>query len=317
MPLFDNCQGRWKLANAIWTDSSGNGNTLTASTSAPTATTGFYGGANLAANFVRATPQYLSRTDALQVGLDLSGAFTIAGHIKLVASNDGNYYMICSKLAGTSYAYDFYIADTGKLTARFSINGTAIHVTVTGATILSPGVWYNVAAKYDASTLKVYLGTGGSYAEDGTATPGSQVIFNSTLPFAVGVAADLTSHNMNGVIDDLAIWSRAITTAEMTSFFNLSDDFVTNGNISGTLKDRRGTTIDCSIYNVRINVYPKNNTVTAPVKTALITEAAGTWLIAGLAYSTKYLVAFEYEGAYTPLSENDIAGAEFITSSAG
>lgn len=86
------------------------------------------------------------------------------------------------------------------------------------------------------------------------------------------------------------------------------------GTLLGTIKDRAGNVVNCSLYNVRINVYPKNNTSQAPTATFLNTNNDGTWSISGLAASTKYLVAFEYEGTYTPLGDIDVAGAEFMSS---
>jgi len=41
--IYDDCRGRWKLANTTYTDVSGYGHTLTANNS-PTAGTGHYGG---------------------------------------------------------------------------------------------------------------------------------------------------------------------------------------------------------------------------------------------------------------------------------
>ena len=94
-----------------------------------------------------------------------------------------------------------------------------------------------------------------------------------------------------------------------------SSSSITAGIVEGTLMDRIGEAIDCSINNIRINVYQKNNSILAPIMTTLCTSTNGTWSISGLAASTKYLVVFERQGFYSPLSDTDIAGAEFITSS--
>ncbi len=90
---------------------------------------------------------------------------------------------------------------------------------------------------------------------------------------------------------------------------------VTSPRLSGVIKDRRGTTVNCANYNVRINVYPVNNTGNPPVATLLVTTTNGAWTISGLSSVTKYLVTFEHEGTYTPLGDKDIADAAFMTSS--
>lgn len=90
---------------------------------------------------------------------------------------------------------------------------------------------------------------------------------------------------------------------------------VTSPQLSGVIKDRQGNAIDCGTYNVRLNVYPVNNTSSAPTATQLVTAANGAWTVTGLVSMTKYLVTFEYEGIYTPLGDQDIADAAFMTAS--
>jgi hypothetical protein len=89
---------------------------------------------------------------------------------------------------------------------------------------------------------------------------------------------------------------------------------VTQPRLSGVIKDRRGTAINCAAYNVRVNVYPPGNTASPPVATQLVTASNGAWTVSGLASATKYLVTFEHEGTYTPLGDKDIADAAFMTS---
>jgi len=89
---------------------------------------------------------------------------------------------------------------------------------------------------------------------------------------------------------------------------------VTQPRLSGVIKDRRGTTINCAAYNVRVNVYPTGNTTSPPVATQLVTASNGAWTISGLSSATKYLVTFEHEGTYTPLGDKDIADAALMTS---
>src|SRR5574337_299601 len=105
MALWDNIQGKWKLANGVWTDDSGNGNTLTASAIAPTAVAGHGGGANLAADFT-AGP-YLYITDAAQVGLDITGAITISAWIKPGNSSITKYYVAKNGASG-NFGYTLY-----------------------------------------------------------------------------------------------------------------------------------------------------------------------------------------------------------------
>jgi hypothetical protein len=116
-------------------------------------------------------------------------------------------------------------------------------------------------------------------------------------------------------LDDVALWNRALSSSEITALCGSTDDFnITQGTLSGVLKDSAGSTINASTYNTKVNVYPKGNSTTAPIISATVTASNGVWAVQGidLTVGTKYLVTFEFEGTYTPLSQTDIAGAEFV-----
>ncbi len=305
--LFDNAQGKWRLSNQVYTDGSGNGYTLTFA-GTPAAATGHAGDANGAAN-LNGSSKYLYIADASAANLDITGNLSISAWIYLNAVGGGLYHMIAAKLSTSgNYSYDFHVDPNGNLKARLSSNGTAL-TSVIATTVLTTGTWYHVAVVYDGTDIRLYLN--GSL--DCTPVSYSSGIYNSTADFCIGIASDKTSHTINGVVDDVAVWNRALTTSEITALYNLREDFAIAGSLTGTIKDKNGTAVNCSTYNVRVNVYQKGNSTAAPLKTALITSSDGTWSISGLTAGIKYCMTFEYEGSYTPTSETDIAGQEFLT----
>lgn len=306
--LFDNCQGKWRLSNQVYTDGSGNGYTLT-SAGTPAAATGHAGDANGAAN-LNAASKYLYIADAVAANLDVTGNITLSACIKLNAVGSGLNHIIVAKLSAASgnYSYQLLIDSNGNITARLSPEGTSVTNCI-GTTVLTTGTWYHIAFVYDGTDMRVYLN--GSL--DCTPVAYTSAIYNGNADFCVGIASDKASHTINGVIDDVAIWSRALSSTEVTALYNLMADFAKDGSLSGTIKDKLGAVVNCSTYNVRVNVYSKNNSTAAPIKTALITASDGTWSISGLVAGQKYCVTFEYEGSYTPTSETDIAGQEFLT----
>src|SRR5574337_2196439 len=154
MALWDNIQGKWKLASGIWTDDSGNGNTLTASGSAPTAVAGFDGGANRAANFGSGTPN-LSITDAAQVGLDITGPITISYRIKPGNSGILKYHIAKFAAAG-NYGYAIWQDSSNKFVFKLSSDGTAL-AAVTSNTAFTTGTWYHVMAVYDGVDMRIYV----------------------------------------------------------------------------------------------------------------------------------------------------------------
>src|SRR5574337_6657 len=295
MALWDNVQGKWKLASTTWTDDSGNGNTLTASASAPTAVAGHAGGANLGTNFSGST-QYLYITDASQVGLDITGAITISVWVK--PSNTGSTKTYIGKHAASpDFGYAVYQNTSNKFGFLVSGNGTS-STSVISNTTLATGTWYHIAAVYDGVDLRIYV----NGLLDCTPVAYTAGIYNNAAGLYIG-ANSVPNAYTNAVIDDAAVWSRALSDSEIYDVFYLSDDFVSTGAapaIDGVVKDRNGNAIDCSVYNVRVNAYPKNNTASAPARSVLVTLSSGAFTLPHLVNGTKYLVTFEYEGLYAP-----------------
>src|SRR5574337_683326 len=231
MALWDNIQGKWKLASGIWTDDSGNGNTLTASGSAPTAVAGFDGGANLAANFGSGTPN-LSITDAAQVGLDITGAITIAYRIK-----PGNLsvlkYHIAKHGASGNYGYAVYQNSSNKFVFVLSNDGTAL-ASVTSNTAFTTGTWYLIVVVYDGVDLRIYVNN----VLDCTPVAYTSGIVNNSAGFYIG-ASSVPGDNVTGtVFDDVAVWNRALSASEVDELYWLTDDFVVSPKVAGVVKDR-------------------------------------------------------------------------------
>ncbi|MDO8426207.1 MAG: LamG domain-containing protein [Deltaproteobacteria bacterium] len=311
MALWDNIQGKWKLANAVWTDDSANGYTLVAGDYEPVATAGHNGGASLGTYF--ANPgglKALKITDASAPNLDITGNITFSAWIKL--STTANYMMMVSKLgASGNYSYEFGMHSNWTLRCNLSSNGTAL-TSAYAATVLLAGVWYHVAAVYNGTDIRLYVN--GVLDSNGANNPKAYTggIYNSTADFYAGKRTP-SSYYFVGDMDDLAVWNRALSADEIRELYYLGDDYAVTPKVTGIIKDSAGTAINCSTYNVRVNAYPKNNTSSAPTKTALITATDGSWFLGNLVASTKYIVAFEYEGNYAVLNDWDIAGAEFMT----
>src|SRR5574337_423458 len=306
MALWDNIQGKWKLANGVWTDDSGNGNTLTASASAPTAVAGHDGGASLAATFAGGSSQYLTITDAAQVGLDITGAITISAWIKPGNSGITKYYVAKNGASG-NFGYTLYQNTSNKFGLILSSDGTAF-TSVLSNTTFSTGTWYHVVGVYDGTDMRIYV----NGVLDCTPVAYTSGIVNNSQGLYLG-ANSVPNAYMTGSLDDVAIWNRALSAAEVDELFWLTDDFVVSPRVFGVVKDRNGNIIDCSVYNVRVTAYPKNNTASVPVRSTLVTLASGAWTLPKLTNGIKYLVTFEYEGSYAPTGEWNIAGAEFMT----
>jgi len=114
--------------------------------------------------------------------------------------------------------FDFYAWNsTGTL---FSANG--------GGTNLSQNAWHHVVATWDGSYIKRYV-DGSAYGTD-LSVSGS--LKGATEPLTIGNDTYGINRYLAGNIDEVGIWSRALTSTEVTELYNggagLQYPFTTN-----------------------------------------------------------------------------------------
>jgi chitodextrinase/glucose/arabinose dehydrogenase len=147
--------------------------------------------------------------------LRLTGSMTISAWINSSAfpSDDA---AIVSKRSGSGFQLDTTV-DTGTRTIGFKLTGSGGEQMFRyGATTLQPNTWYYVTGVYDATarTLHVYLnGQLDDGVLQGTVVAAQQ---NSTANVNIGRRPGSPNvYNFNGTIDDVRIYSRALTQAEI------------------------------------------------------------------------------------------------------
>lgn len=227
MALTDNLVSYWKLdeSSGNAADSVGS-NTLTNNN-----TTAYAAGKiNNGADFELSFSNSLSITDAAQTGLDLTGAFTISfwvkpesvvsgyhtmvskGGISVAASDTTTQYLIWrdNDGAGSAERVQFLVRTAG---ANKEIGYT------TGSAILNAGTWYHIVAYYNPSTKMELFINNVSVASSTSSVPASLV--NTARPFGLGADEAATAANFfDGVIDEVGIWNRVLTSDEITSLYN-------------------------------------------------------------------------------------------------
>ena len=216
MPLTTNLVSYWKLD-----ESSGNaadsvgGNTLTNNGTV----TYSAGKINNAADFDGST-DYLSKTDnaALSITNNLSiscwinqGAGRITNDIivaKSMAANLG-YELRIRNSAGADWAPTTYISQTGDNVTEDQ------WYTATGY-INSTGTWYHIVTTYASGTCLIYVNASSIGL---TNSGGTTSIFDNTTAFTVGARADPLEY-FHGSIDEVGIWNRVLSAAEVTTLYN-------------------------------------------------------------------------------------------------
>lgn len=173
------------------------------------------------ASFVRADTDSLRITDASQTGLDITGDLSLSFWVNASTLTNGTSYQIIQKWQ-TARSYLFRIDVTAgavrNLLVGFSASGTSAGQTtgVKDLGTMNTGTFYHLVLVYTASAGTVTVYKDGSSLGDITSQNTS--IANSSADFVIG-STDATS-GLTGVVDEVGIWNRTLTSGEVTSLYN-------------------------------------------------------------------------------------------------
>ncbi len=216
MVLTTNLVSYWKLDEASGNASDSVGvNTLTNNNAA----TFVAGKINNGAKLVNASNQFFSITDAAQVGLDLVGDLTYCLWTNFATLPTGNYGFVSKWLATTDKSFSFYYHNNLGVYSFIFVN-TADGATVGSASInytLPLSVWLYVSLVYTATLGQIEVFLNGLSIGTATGTLATS-IYNGVADFEVGNTPATAS--IDGIIDEVGIWSRALTTTEVSELYN-------------------------------------------------------------------------------------------------
>lgn len=223
MPVYKNdvnLQGLWLMEeiSGIRVDYTGNNNDLTDNNTVGSSTDARQG--LRSADFELSSSEFLSITDAAQAGLDITGNLSICFWYKPESITGGTEQQLVTKYltTGNLRAYRVTVATSGTaVRMTLSSNGTAT-VSAIGATALSAGTWYHIAAVYNGTDIRVYIN--GALDSNGANNPltYSSGIFNSSAAFQIGVQDGSTFYT-DGLIDEVGVFNRALSASEVSSIF--------------------------------------------------------------------------------------------------
>jgi len=159
--------------------------------------------------------QYLSITDASQTGLDITGDMSINVWVKF--ESHGGFDAICSKWGTSGQASFIFGYDPGGSKLRFWYNDSGSNDRKAEVS-WSPDLatWYHIVMVFDASAHSTEMFVNGSSIGSGDGTGTS--IFSGTSPFNVGSRGTIY-YLFDGLIDELGIWDRLLTTSEVISLY--------------------------------------------------------------------------------------------------
>lgn len=192
-------------------DQSGAGRDVTKSGGNPTATTGPDG--SQAKKFVTGTIVRYTFGDTTTFSFD--GSFTIAVFYKFEADN-GFTNVITQKWGGAGQEFKLFLTTGDQF--QFSVNTTGGEVMAALPVITYEDVWHSVVAVFEE-------GVGLTLYQDGVAgtpTATADAMVSTTARAMNVVDTDANPDNLDGELDNLAFWNRALTQEEITEFHNIN-----------------------------------------------------------------------------------------------
>ncbi len=199
-----------------WLDISGNDNHLTEGNNGVSVTDG---PVNSAANFDLSQKGYLEILDEDQQGLDVTGSLTLAGWM-----NTNNPWMrqsLISKYDGEptdNRAYELYLSGRNQIGFVASKDGKitqAYELQARTDEYIVAGVWYHVAAVFNASTKTMAVYLNGELVD--LISVNHNKIYNSSAPLVLGgdYAFGYADRYFDGALDDWRVYSRALSGSEI------------------------------------------------------------------------------------------------------
>lgn len=228
MALTDNIVAYWSFD-----ESSGNaysrydGNTLTNVNSTSFAA----GKKNNAASLAKASSNYFQLNYANQTGFGFTSDFTLSFWIKLTSQPTGAYpyYHLMNRWdenqqRSFSLTYsalsDPYIYMAISKTGVDSSDSDVINFDTKE---LTNDTWFHIVIGWDASAYTGYCYVNGSLFDTATGTQHHTSMYDSTANFLIGGHTDPENplHGcVDGMFDETGVWSRLLTSDEVTELYN-------------------------------------------------------------------------------------------------
>jgi signal peptidase I len=147
-----------------------------------------------------------------------AGSQSIALWIKPAAATQAQYARVFTKYDGANLTYFMAYDNSGPGSAgvrmRYMLDTANERVEARSTTqITNTNLWYFVVGTFDGSTARVYV----NGVQEGTDTATSAVVKQNTVGF--GALTNIGSAGAKATLDDVAIWTRALSAAEVADLY--------------------------------------------------------------------------------------------------
>lgn len=214
MSVIANLVSYWSLEEASGTRADAHGGHTLSDNNTVTSGTGKVG---TAAQFTAANSESLSASD--HDDFSINGDFSVLAWVKPSALGASTFRRVATKDdVGSNREWSLYISDGGNVVLEVfdSVSG---FIQASSSAITSDGnTWSCLISTYTAADKKarVYVNAG-SEAVSAALTNGPG---NTTSGFYIGTASDGSFQDMDGLIDEVGIWGKLLTSDERTWLYN-------------------------------------------------------------------------------------------------
>jgi hypothetical protein len=144
-------------------------------------------------------------------------AITIEAWLKETTANSGGYLDLVSYGPQSGQGYSMQISPSNTITVFLKTTGTPSSITLSGATVLTAGTVYHVAATYDGTYAKLYVN---NYLDASVSTTGNIDYSGiSTYGLALGATQSTSRPVFNGTLDEVAIYDHALADARIYAHY--------------------------------------------------------------------------------------------------
>ena len=170
--------------------------------------------------------------------LRITGAITVAGWLK---KNTASSVYLVSKRGGVpNRGYRLEIRSAGEANFSISPDGTNLEESGWSTTATSVGEWHHVVGVYEPSTrVAVYID---GVLESENTTSISPSIHNSTQDFIISGWTNGGGSTIDGSVDDIRVYDRAISEAEIMALYELGNNNPSSLDLYWKLDELSGTT---------------------------------------------------------------------------
>ena len=233
--------------------------------------------------------------------LDITGSTSILAWVKF--NSVSGYQTILAKRGGASDSISNYAlrTNTNKLEFYYK-SGSTWHIYATSNANLSTGNWYHIAVTFTygtGSSIKCYR-NGVPLTGSWTSGNGNAPAITNTNPLTIGALTN--DERINGIIDDVRIYNRALTATEVMAIYLAGKAFNPNPGVAAANIDTESVlTWSAGLGAVEHDVYLGTsfadvNSSTTPVTTT--TADVNSYDPGTLNYGTTYYWRIdEFDGA--------------------